>query len=433
MNSHILYRNKQRRGSLLGAVSGLCILALSPLNAGDWPAYRGPDQNGIARESLSVAIKPSTKWTQKINNGFSSFCVAEGKLFTLELGDGNQEVCRAMDEKTGKTLWRTPLGSSQYDGGGNAGSRDNSGGDGPRTTPSFHKGHVVTLSADLHLSRLNPDNGDKIWEVDIAKKYNAKLPRWQNAASPLIVGDKVYLCGGGDDESFLCFNAESGKLIWKSGSESMTHATPIHAEIHGESQIIFFVQSGLVSVSPDNGKELWKQDFNFNVSTAASPVVYEDIIYCSAGYGVGAAAFKIAKENGEYSLSRMWRKRNRLMNHWSTPVVKDGYLYGMFSFKKYGKGPVKCVRLSDGEEMWSEDGFGPGNIILSGEHLVALGDKGQIAVIEATPKKYNEILNKDFLKGKCWTTPALSNGKIFIRSTTEAACIDFSSARVSLK
>lgn len=423
----------QKLGMKLAGV----LVAAAALNSGisagaaDWPAYRGPAQDGIAAESFRYTGPPTTVWDAKVNNGFSSFSVADNKAFTLELGPNKTEVCRAFDARTGESLWSTTLGSSQYDGGGNAGSQDNKGGDGPRSTPSFHKGAVITLSAHLQLTRLNPANGDKIWEVDLVDKYSAELPRWQNAASPLIVDDRIYVSAGGEDQSLLCFNASTGELIWKKGTEAMTHASPIAAEIHGVKQVIFFVRDGLVSVHPATGEQLWKQDFPFNVSTAASPVVYEDIVYCSAGYGVGAAAYKVSHKAGEWSLDRMWRKRNRLMNHWSTPVAKDGYLYGMFSFKKYGTGPVMCVRLSDGEEMWSEDGFGPGNIILAGENLIALGDAGQVAVIKATPDDYQEIYNKDVLDGKCWSTPALSNGQVFVRSTIEAKCLNFGSQSVS--
>ena len=401
------------------------------VEAGDWPGYRGPAQNGIATESFGFQGKPTTSWSAEVNNGFSSFCVVDGKLFTLELGDGKQETCRALDANTGEELWKTPLGSSQYDGGGNAGSRDNSGGDGPRTTPSFYKGGLITLSAHMHLSRLNPENGEKIWNIDLKKEFGAQLPRWQNAASPIIFDGKIYISAGGEKQSFLCLDAISGKEIWKSGTEDMTHASPVKASIHGVDQIIFFVRSGLVSMSPGDGRELWRQKFNFNVSTAASPVVYEDVVYCSAGYGVGAAAYKVSMNKGEWTTKNMWRKRNRLMNHWSTPVAKDGYLYGMFSFKKYGKGPVKCVRLSDGKEMWSEDGFGPGNVILSDETIIALGDKGQLVLIRATPESYDEVFRTNALKGKCWSTPALSDGSVYIRSTKQAKRLDFSSSALS--
>ena len=101
----------------------------------------------------------------------------------------------------------------------------------------------------------------------------------------------------------------------------------------------FLCRSGLVSLEPQNGKELWRQEFPFKVSTASSPVVANDHIFCSAGYGVGAGVFKISFKGGKWESDLVWRKRNELMNHWSTPLYYQGNLYGIFGFKEYGKAP----------------------------------------------------------------------------------------------
>ena len=191
-------------------------------------------------------------------------------------------------------------------------------------------------------------------------------------------------------------------------------------------QIVFFTQEGLVSADAGTGDVLWRYDYRFNVSTAASPIVAGDLVYCSAGYGVGAGLVRIEKQGDSFSANEVWRKRNKLVNHWSTPVHKDGYHYGMFSFKKYGEGPLKCVRLSDGEIMWEKEGFGPGNVVLVRGHLVALGDAGQLVVVEATPNAYREVARADVVGGKCWSTPAVIDDRIYVRSTTEAICLDVS-------
>ena len=141
----------------------------------------------------------------------------------------------------------------------------------------------------------------------------------------------------------------------------------------------------------------------------------------AAGYGAGSAAYKITKNGAE----EMWRLEGDkpVTNHWSTPLVKDGYLYGMFSFKEYGDGPLKCVDIKTGKVMWEKDGFGPGNVTLSGDTLLALSDDGHIVLAEANPKAYKELSRTKAVDGKCWSTPVLANGHIYIRSTKEAACL----------
>ena len=189
-------------------------------------------------------------------------------------------------------------------------------------------------------------------------------------------------------------------------------------------QVVFYVQSGLVSCDVETGAELWRTEYPFRISSAASPVVYEDMVYVSAGYGVGAGVFRIGHDGEEFVPELMWQLRNKLMNHWSTPVVKDGYLYGMFSFKKYGDGPLKCVEMATGEERWSEDGYGPGNCIIVGDKVVALTDYGEVVVVEATPEAYRELARAELLDGKCWSSPAFADGQVYVRSTREGVRLD---------
>jgi outer membrane protein assembly factor BamB len=104
--------------------------------------------------------------------------------------------------------------------------------------------------------------------------------------------------------------------------------------------------------------------------------------------------------------------------------VKDGYLYGMFSFKEYGAGPLACVDIRTGKDIWKEGGFGPGQVILVGDKVVATSDKGEVVVAAANPEKYSEVARKDVLEGKVWSYPVLAGGKIYARSTSEGVCLD---------
>ena len=98
----------------------------------------------------------------------------------------------------------------------------------------------------------------------------------------------------------------------------------------------------------------------------------------------------------------------------------------MFQFKEYGSGPVKCIDIVNGTVKWEQPGFGPGQVILAGDRILALSDKGEIVLIEATPAAYKELARADVLDGKCWSTPILANGRIYARSTKEAVCLDVS-------
>ena len=400
---------------------------------GDWPQYHGPSGDRVAAgrgapRAWSGGEAPVV-WKQATPAGFSSFAVAGGSAYTLvarEVDGQAREVCVALDAASGAERWAAPLGSAEYDDGGDAGAQQNDGGDGPRSTPSVVGESVYVFDAHFALWCLDAASGTTRWRHDLESELGGGGLKWQNASAPLVDGGRVFVAGGGEGRSLLAFDAASGELAWKTGDEQPTHATPIVAELHGVRQVIFFVQSGLVACDVATGEELWRAAYPFRVSTAASPVVSGDLVYCSAGYGVGAGLFRIARGEDGFSAELVWQKRNELMNHWSTPVVKDGHLYGMFSFKKYGEGPLACVELATGKERWSQEGFGPGNCILVGETLVALSDAGELVLVAARPDAYRELARADVLAGKCWSSPAFADGDVFVRSTREGARVDLS-------
>ena len=94
--------------------------------------------------------------------------------------------------------------------------------------------------------------------------------------------------------------------------------------------------------------------------------------------------------------------------------------------------PLKCVELATGEEKWSKEGFGQGGSILVGQHVVTLAENGELVVVQATPAAYTETARTQAVAGKCWNNPAVSNGRIYARSTKEGVCLDVS-GKVSLK
>jgi len=399
--------------------------------AADWPQYRGTDQ-GRSAETINanpLTTKPKVVWRVPTANGFSSFAVADHRVFTQvnrDLDGSARELCVALDAATGKELWHADIDVGEYPSGGDAGAKGNDGGDGPRSTPTVNDGLVYCYTQNLVLHCLDASNGKKVWSKDIVKDHNGRNIPWNNATSPVIDGDAVFVAGGGPGQSLLAIDKKTGEVIWKVEDEMITHATPVVATILGQRQVIFYLQKGLVAVSVKDGKALWRFAMPFQVSTAASPVVAGDLVYCSAGYGVGGAVCKIAKKGNQFTATELWRLRgNKLVpSHWSPPVYKDGHLYGMFSFKEFGKGPLKCVELATGKIKWEQPGFGAGNVILVKDKLAALTDDGRVVIVEATPKAYKELAQAKVIEGKCWSTPAWSDGRLYVRSTKEGACLD---------
>lgn len=409
----------------LGCLFVMVVISGSIVSASDWPQYRGINQDGVSKEKVDLkwgANGPTEVWKVPANLGFSSYAVSEGKVFTLvvrDVGGQPRELCIAMDADTGKEIWSADIAEGKgYSGGG--------GGDGPRPTPTVNDGMVYIVSEPLVVYCLDAKTGKEVWKSDLMKEHAGRNIGWRSAASAVLDGNLLFVGGGGAGQSLLALNKKTGDVAWKAYDETITHSTPVVVTIHGTRQVIFFLKSGLLSVSVVDGKELWRFPFPFQTSTAISPVVAGDIVYCSAGYGVGGGACRIKKDGSGYAAEKLWmiEGNKQTANHWSTPVCKDGYLYGMFSFKEFGKGPVKCVDINTGDVKWVQPGFGQGNIILVGDKLLALSDGGELVVIEADPKAYTEVVRTKAVNGKCWSTPAFSNGRIYVRSTEEGVCLD---------
>ncbi len=397
------------------------------------PGFRGPKGDGTVATPRAVrdwkSIRLNKVWKKDTPAGFSSFAVGNGKAFTIVTDevDGNKgEVLVAMDARTGMKAWAKPLGfASKYDGGGDSGTPENKGGDGPRSTPLVDGKNVYAIDANLGVFCFDAATGKEVWKHDVMKENSGVQIKWQSAQSPVIDGNVLLMIGGGSDQALLGLDKNTGSVIWKGEDDKMTHSTPVIADILGAHQAIFFTQTGLVAVTPADGKVLWRAPFKFAVSTAASPIVWNDIVYCSAGYGVGAGAFKIAKEGDKFAATPIWRKEgNDIANHWSTPVMKDGYLYGMFSFKEYGKGPVGCVDIRTGDVKWKKEGFGPGQVILADKTVIAISDKGELVFFEASPEKYTELKRQKAVDGKVWSYPVLAYDHLFARSTKEGVCLE---------
>ena len=109
----------------------------------------------------------------------------------------------------------------------------------------------------------------------------------------------------------------------------------------------------------------------------------------------------------------------------SALLFYKGQLYGIFGFKQYGKAPLQCVDIETGRILWSKEGFGPGNLIRSGENLIVLSDDGHLIIVSARPDKYEELTRRKLLQGKCWSTPIIGNDYLLVRSTMEASLSKF--------
>ena len=425
-------RNRSRTRQAL--VCGLLAVVLFPLavDAADWPQYRGPNHDGVSTERINKNWTGSITnpvWLVSLTNGLTSLTVSGGHVFTQirrNIGGQNKEVCLALATTNGAELWATALDSAYYPNGG-VGFTD----DGPRSTPVVDGSSVYVLTSYHTLCRLNATSGAVIWSTNLISGFGGNVIPWQSAASPLMENGLIFVnanCGSG---TLMAFNT-NGTLAWRSQNEAMTHSTPILATMNGMRQLIFATQSGLVSLNPETGALLWKFPYPFSYSTSigASPAVWQDLIFLSAEYNMGAFAVQIVQNNATQVPVQLWAAY-WVLDHWATPVCHQGAVFGQF-IPDDSAAELRCIDLLSGEQRWAVPDFGRGSTMLIGTNLLVITERGELVLAEANTNAYVELARftaipgYDQLRNKCWNALALSDGQLYVRSTAYAARFDLS-------
>jgi len=315
--------------------------------------------------------------------------------------------------------------------------------DGPRSTPTVDDDSVYVLSSYLNLYRLNATNGSIIWQQDLRFLYAGSIIAWENAASPLLEQGLLFLNANCGSSTLFAIRASDGYLMWSSQNEALTHSTPVLAAIHGVPQVIFATQSGLVSLDPQSGDLFWKFNYPFAYSTSlgVSPVVYQDLVFiCGAhSYGMGSVTIQASLTNGAWTTTRLWSTNNPAA-HWMTPIVYQGFLYGQFGIQQFdtANAQLKCIDILTGAVRWSTNGFGRCATLLVDNHLLILTEVGDLVLAKPDPNAYTEISRfraiPDYYAdtNKCWNSPAVADGRVYVRSTFFGACFDLSMPNLKL-
>ncbi len=393
----------------------LLVAVATTVQAADWPNLFGPNHDGVSKETdWDPAKIENIDWKAKVGIGFASMAVADGKLYTLghdgKKTSGGKETVYCLDAATGKEIW-----SDSYDAKLLPYLHEG----GPSATPTVHEGKVYTLSKDGRLICYTADKGKRIWERNLLKESAMDKPAdWGFAGSPLVVGDMLVV----EAAQTIALNKDSGKIIWKSKRYKPAYGTPVAFKHGGKSLLVTLKTDGLVVLDAESGKTLafeeWKTRFSTNANT---PIVRGDRIFVSTGYGRGCGLFQFTAS----SLKEIYTSKE-MSNHMANCVLVGDHLYGFDGNTHTGRTRVlKCIDFATGKERWAEGGFGIGAITAAGDRLIVLSEKGELAIVQATPKKFSSIHRGQVSKGRHWNVPVLANGRIYVRNAAgDLTCID---------
>lgn len=446
-----LFRTGSRETGLAKFLKQLCrvpvvsvglLLLSGAASAVDWSQYAGPNLDGSSPEIIRTnwaEVPPRVLWRKAIGPGFSSITTGGGRLFTqaksAAVVSGGREICRAFDAATGTNLWQVDVGPTQYTDLSGYDDRI----DGPRSTPTVDGEFVYVLSSYLKLFCLRAATGAEVWSRDLQRELGSQIIAWQNAASPLIVGDLIFLNCNAGSQKLMALRKSDGGTVWRTENGTMTHATPTYALIEGVPQIIFLTLSGLVSVIPETGATLWKLPFGPSAtSTASSPVVSGNYVHASAAYGSGTWVARVVKSGAGFraTTNQVNRKGVDYQCHWSTGVEHDGFVYSIPS-PSSGQAKLACFDPIGVTNRWAQStvGSGPigfGSVIRAANTLVVMTENGELVLVEPNPRGFRQIANfKVFSQPQqlCWNRSTVANGRIYARNSalsSEIVALDVS-------
>ncbi len=221
------------------------VVALTPVTsvlADDWPQWRGPDRDGLWKETGILDSFPTNglkiAWRTPVGRGWSSPIVAQGRVYVTDVQivrSNATERVLCFEETSGRLLWSHPYTVNYPDWAfdPNAG--------GPRSTPIVRDGKLFAQGCTGNLFCLDAVKGDVTWERNLAKDYGLE-PFSGITPSPLIEEGLLilYICGK-PGACVVALEKYSGKEVWRA-LDDVTYSSPA-ATSGGKRQLIVWTQA----------------------------------------------------------------------------------------------------------------------------------------------------------------------------------------------
>jgi outer membrane protein assembly factor BamB len=107
-----------------------------------------------------------------------------------------------------------------------------------------------------------------------------------------------------------------------------------------------------------------------------------------------------------------------MKNKFTSSVLREGYIYGL------DESILACVDAATGELKWKGGRYGYGQILLAGDRLIVLTEDGDVALVKATPERFEQLAEFAAISGKTWNHPVIADGRLLVRNLREMAAFD---------
>ena len=376
-----------------------------PIEADDWPQWRGTDRLGVWTENGVVDQLPDplkVTWRVPINSGYSGPAVADGRVFVSDWAeqpesrtmDGAERLL-ALDEQTGKVLWTREWPTSYR-------MLQVSYAIGPRATPTVDGDRVYVVGATGVLSCFDVETGELVWRVDYIEDYDTFVPTWGIAGAPLVDGDRlIALVGGEPDALVVAFDKHTGREIWRALKVvgELGYGQPVIYEAGGVRQLIVWHPAGLVALDPTTGNVYWEQPLEARMGLSIATPVKGDAYLLISDFLRGSTMMRLSADRPAATM--LWQSQSRselpdqtegLHSVITTPIINGDYVYGVGSY-----GELRGLDARTGERLWMspemtvQARWSSAFIVRHRDRYFVNNDNGDLIMAQFTPAGYVEL------------------------------------------
>lgn len=385
------------------SVSAACF-GSEGLRAQDWPQWRGANRDGKSDALVAPATWPTNltqKWKVTVGIGDATPALVGGNLYVFARQDAN-EVLLCLDAATGQNKWQEAYPADYIVTGPPARHP------GTRSSPVVAEGKVCTLGVGGILSCFDAATGALVWRKKSVEDYQGVPYKADSSMSPIVAdGRCIVQVGKATNGAVMAFDLASGAPKWKWDGDGPTESSPVLLTAGGKKQLVTFTVKFLLGLDLADGKLLWKVPFAANQGNHTTPIVDGDkVIY--TGQSKGVSEVKIEAQGEGFVATPVW-SITQFGSHFSTPVLKDGLLYGCSD-------RLFCLDAGTGAGLWDQTmNLGQSaSLVDAGPVILALGVNGELVVFKPG-KTYTQLARIQAASSETWAHPVVAGNKIFIK------------------
>jgi outer membrane protein assembly factor BamB len=388
------------------------VSAQTPVNT-DWPQWRGPDRNGISKETGLLKEWPASGPTQlwRVTNlgaGYGSVAVKGDRLY-VQMITGRQSTVASLNRSNGQIVWSRAVGPSS----------NNDRGSGPRGTPTIDGDRIYVLTESGDLACLRLADGTPVWQRSLLQEQRARNIQWLVSQSPLIDGNNVIVSPG---VGVAALDKMTGKTVWTTQGlrDEAGYSSVIAADVQGIRTLMTFTADAAIGVRATDGKVMFRYPKAANgTANIATPVFSDNKVFFTSGYDTGAALLGLTVQGEEVKAKEIYFTRN-MKNHHGGVVLVNGTLYG------FDASILTALEFQTGKELWRDRSVGKGSITYADGNLYVLSENNVMGLVEASPMRYREKGRFEIPDSglNSWAHPVVSGGRLYIRNQASLAAYD---------